>query len=145
MINILLIGAGGIGKRHLEALIKMDIEKNIYILDTSISVAKEIIKKYNFKFIKIIDRLIDAPEIINICVVATTAKSRLLVISELIKSKKYIKFLILEKVLCQSLEQLHEMKRLLNLRNIEKIFVNQWFRRWLIKSNVMKKDTLLNL
>lgn len=143
MINILLIGAGGIGKRHLEALIKMDIEKHIYIFDTSISVRKNIIKNYNFKFIKIIDKLIDAPDIINICVVATTAKSRLSVITEITKSKIYIQFLILEKVLCQSLGQLYEMKRLLNLKNIEKIFVNQWFRRWLIKSNVMKKDTFI--
>lgn len=143
MLNILLIGAGGIGKRHLEAILKLDNPKNIFILDTSFSVRSEILKKYKFNFIKIINKLTEVPKMIDLCIVATTAKSRLFVIREIIHNSINIKFLILEKVLCQSLEQLYQMNRLLKLKNVEKIFVNQWLRRWLIKSNLLEKDAFI--
>tara|TARA_R100001377_G_scaffold66566_2_gene41814 strand:- start:541 stop:1500 length:960 start_codon:yes stop_codon:yes gene_type:complete len=121
MVNISLIGCGGIGKRHLEALLKVENDINIEVVEPSIkkiNEAKELIPEFNNYFFDV-NSLSDD---IYVCIVSTPASVRKSVILNLIKSKK-IKYLILEKVVFQNIEDFKEVMELLDKNNI-KCWVN---------------------
>ena len=47
MINIVLIGAGKLGSRHLQALAKIGIESNIFVVDPSAESREIAFARYN--------------------------------------------------------------------------------------------------
>ena len=78
MLKSLLVGAGDIGKRHLESLININQDKRIYVLDPSKEIRYEISNKYKLDYIFIKESSKDLPENIDICIISTTAKNRLI-------------------------------------------------------------------
>ena len=121
MVNISLIGCGGIGKRHLEALLKVKNNINIEVVEPNtekINEAKELVSEFNNYFFDV-NSLSDD---IYICIVSTPASVRKSIILNLIKNKK-IKYLILEKVVFQNVNDFKEVMELLNKNNI-KCWVN---------------------
>jgi predicted dehydrogenase len=126
MNNILIVGAGQLGSRHLQSLCKNEVGYNIDIIDLSddsLLVAKsraseiETHKNHELNFFNNYDSLKDQ---YDFAVIASSANVRLKILETLFAKSK-ISNMLLEKVLFQSSEQLVTAKGLLTKHN-----VNAW-------------------
>lgn len=129
MYTIVLIGAGQLGSRHLQALANINLPVHLQVVDPfkkSLRIAEQ-------RFLEIPDNekvcsTLFATSIENIspdidlCVVATNADVRLKVLKNVVKKKK-IKNLILEKVLFQKIEDFEEASNIIISHKI-KTWVN---------------------
>lgn len=119
MSKIVLIGAGQLGSRHLQGLANSSVEIFIEVVEPferSREVAKERYEEIesnskikSIDFFESIDQLSDT---LDVVIIATNADVRSKIIKELF-SKKKVKNLILEKVLFQTVEEYHEVEKLL--------------------------------
>ena len=116
MIKSLIIGAGQLGSRHLQGLLKFKKKQLIYILDPSeISLniskerAKEVENNHDLIYIKSWDEL---PNIFDLVIVATGANVRSKVVYKLLTELK-VKNLVLEKVLFQDINSYSEISDLI--------------------------------
>lgn len=127
MKNILIIGAGQLGSRHLQGVLKFNLEiLNVFILDlseTALVLAKEkadeVVNNHLVTYTSNWDII---PKTIEIVIVATNADVRERVINSLIGFAE-VKFLILEKVLFQCLESYDKVESLLQSKGV-KTWVN---------------------
>ncbi|MDC3163441.1 Gfo/Idh/MocA family oxidoreductase [Pelagibacteraceae bacterium] len=125
-MNILIIGVGQIGSRHLEAISKIKKKKNIYLIEPnqdSINTALELykaVKKNNLDNIETFNQLSELKKNINIdfCIIATAADVRYLNFERLLEVVS-IKHIIFEKVLFQSLNHYEIVKQKLFDNNIK--------------------------
>lgn len=124
MANILIVGAGQLGSRHLQSLASLDKKNNIFVVDPSqesLEVAKNrysqvsgvgspvgVIYQSGYEGI---------PTQIDVCIVATNAAYRLAVIKEITKWFK-LRFLVLEKILFQNTKELYLAHQLLKENDI---------------------------
>ena len=122
--HILLIGAGQIGSRHLQALGLSDLPINISVVDTtqtSLLLAKkryeQVCKKNNVQYYS---ELTFIENEVDFCIIATNAANRLSVLKCLL-ANVVVKYILLEKILFQTNEQIDEAYFLL-----EKYRVNTW-------------------
>ena len=129
MDKLILIGAGQIGSRHLQSLSKIDREAQIYVFDKNLIALERARERYEqipqSNLIKSIDYSIDINEFAgdaDVAVVATNADVRLEVIETLLH-RVQVRYLILEKVVCQSVEDLRRLSELLR-KNQTKAWVN---------------------
>ncbi len=129
MKQIVIIGAGQIGSRHLQALAKLSIPVIISVVDPnlqSLKVAKERYKQEKennlIKSIHFYQNLNELPSKIDFCIIATSANVRFAILKEIMNSK-IIQYLLLEKVLFQSEEEL-EMANQLIIESNTKAWVN---------------------
>lgn len=107
MLNITLIGAGNLGRRHLEGLLKLPQEKSIWVVDASLVSLEEARRLFSpggsaspahtMRFHTSIGSL---PEKLDYVVVATSSNVRLAVMEELLEGRT-VKSMLLEKVLFQ--------------------------------------------
>lgn len=129
MRNIILVGAGGIGRRHLQALAKCEIPLRIKVVDIN----KEALKKAEEEFRKVenntVDKIVEFYTDINkgiekadLGIIATNSDTRKDVIKNLLNQTEVFD-LILEKILFQCLEDYEEIMELLDQRNV-KAWVN---------------------
>tara|TARA_R110000737_G_scaffold305136_1_gene312633 strand:+ start:1330 stop:2283 length:954 start_codon:yes stop_codon:yes gene_type:complete len=109
--NIALIGFGRIGERHLESLLTLDDSYKIQVYDKFLNSPVNNIKA---EFVKDIDDLNDS---IDVCIVATKSNVRKQVVEDLLE-KKTVKFLILEKVAFQSIDDFMEVISLVDSKQI---------------------------
>ena len=124
MYKIVIIGAGQLGSRHLQALLKIKLPVAIEVmdsyqvsLDNAKSKAAEIQENFNIKSVKYVLSLDELSKDIDICIVATTANVRSDVVKHLIAKSK-VKNLILEKVLFQKIEDYQPIANLLKINAI---------------------------
>lgn len=126
MTHILLVGAGQLGSRHLQALAQLNQDTDITVLDPSeesLDTAKQRYEQVatetspNAYFLS---SSLEANQIFDACIIATNASIRLAVIQQLLQQAT-IKNFVLEKILFQSVEQLNEAKAL-----IKSYSVNTW-------------------
>ena len=117
--NLLIIGAGQLGSRHLQALAQLDDKFSIYVLDPSeqsLDVAKqryqEVAQETSPEVTYVTDMEAIAGLNVEVGVVATNAAVRLGIVKQLVE-KLTVKYLVLEKVLFQSVAQLVEAEKLL--------------------------------
>lgn len=120
MAKILIVGAGQLGSRHLQSLAILDKQDEIFIVDPSVESLEVAESRYMEVSkagspVKVIFRVAydNIPTNIDVCIVATSAAHRLSVIKEITKRFR-IEYLILEKVLFQSTEELYEARQLLS-------------------------------
>lgn len=113
----LIIGAGQLGSRHLQALLKLKWEQQIYVLDSSVASlelarvrANEIANVHTTYFITDWGEL---PGEFDLVIVATGANVRSQIVKQLLANYG-IKNLILEKVLFQDLASYEEIGLLLS-------------------------------
>ena len=116
MIKSLIIGAGQLGSRHLQGLLKFEKEQLIYVLDpskNSLNISKEraqeVENNHNLIFINDWDEL---PTEFDLVIVATGANVRSKVVSKLLTDFK-VKNLILEKILFQDINSYSEISNLI--------------------------------
>ena len=121
MLNFLLIGAGQLGSRHLQALALSDFD-DIYIQVVEPSpearrVARErweqVAKSEKIHAIEFLESISSINRSIDFCIVATNANCRLQVLRDLLASVS-VRQLVLEKVLFQSVDQVKAASRLLS-------------------------------
>lgn len=128
-MNIILIGAGQLGSRHLQSMANVDISNvNIDVVDpyqVSLDIAKERyleVSKRNqtINFFKSTNDTKNSEY--DIAIVATNSNIRAIVVKELL-SVKVVKNMILEKVLFQKEHEYYEIEKLINDKQI-KTWVN---------------------
>lgn len=123
--KIVIVGAGQIGSRHLQALAKVDFSISIWVLDPSEDSLRRSKERYEeitssgkvtaIEFSQNMDFL---PPEVDLCIVATAANVRAKVIKEIITRSK-IKYFLLEKVLFQSLAEYREISSLFKANKIK--------------------------
>ena len=128
MKNLLLIGAGQLGSRYLQSIIKENFNYNIIVVDTSeisLRLAKKKWEENNgFQSNHKISWQKSLPEKINnydLAIVATSSKNRASLVYQ-VASKVKIKYWILEKILAQSIGELETIKNA--TANAKSVFVN---------------------
>lgn len=124
--RVILIGCGNIGSRHLQALVKLEYDLSIDIVEPSIkarSLAKSRLnqikyndKKHQFVWYKSISELKNESDLV---IIATNAKGRVDLIQQILELGH--RKLIVEKMVCQSTA---EYKKLLAL--MKKFHAKGW-------------------
>jgi hypothetical protein len=127
MINIALIGSGELGSRHLQSLVGIH-NANITVVEpssTSVEITRQRILDLNlikFSDVSFVDDIKKLPTEVDFVVVATGAAPRLSILKSLLNHTS-VKYLLLEKVLFQSIEDYAEAKKLIDSNNV-KVWVN---------------------
>ncbi len=118
---ILIIGAGQIGSRHLQGLLKVSSPLNILVVDpskeslqTAEDRANEISHKHIIKFQGDLENI---PSSIDLAIIATSANIREIVIKQLLELTS-LKYLILEKVLFQRPSSYDEIPAILDAAGV---------------------------
>lgn len=117
--NVLLIGCGNIGYRHLNSFSNTNLPLNMHIIelsDDNIKKANDYLENYdnvNVYFYKDISEINDS--YFDICTIATCSDVRLMLVRNLIKNDKikYISNMVLEKVTFQNMNQFEEYNKLI--------------------------------
>lgn len=128
MYNIAIIGAGQLGSRHLQSLASIAFPIHITVIDPfqgSLDTAKTRWLEMNpaaHLNIQFLNSIALAPKELDIVIVASNANVRKNIIQSLVEQAK-VKYLILEKVLFQHLDDYDEIAALLKNNNI-KTWVN---------------------
>jgi hypothetical protein len=125
--NVVIIGSGNIGSRHLQGIAKIKIPINLYVVDNNLSsinlakkrfnLAKKNINIRSINFINSIERILIR---IDLAIIATNANVRKVIIERLIE-KNIVKNLLIEKVCFQSIKDYQSISRKLEKKNI-----NSW-------------------
>ena len=117
--KIMVVGCGGIGSRHLEALSKITIPIKLFAvdpneksLDNAKKITDKVISNNNIKSISFLKEFPKDIDEIDLCIIATSSDVRLKVLKQII-SIYPIKNMILEKVLFQSIKELDEAKNII--------------------------------
>ena len=126
MTNIGLIGAGRLGSRHLQGVLKSALEFELFVVDpnekslhTAQVCANEVEHSKKVQYCLSMNEL---PEVLDLVIVATGADVRLAVVQQLLSLVK-VKNLVLEKVLFQKLDDYKVAQRLFETNNIN-VWVN---------------------
>ncbi len=127
--KIVVIGAGQLGSRHLQALSKLGSDTSIEVVDpnpVSIDVSKsrieESLEGQNNPKISYFSTIADVSDDIDLCIVATNSDIRLQIIGEILLNRT-IKYMILEKFLFQKDEDYVLAEHLFNATNTQ-VWVN---------------------
>ena len=119
MFNVIIIGAGQLGSRHLQGVLLSSNELSVYVVDPSaqsLEIAKEraaTIKKGNEVSEVHFCNEIPNGKSFKVAIVATTAQYRYKVSKDLLEQNS-VEHLILEKVLFQKVEEYELAKQLLD-------------------------------
>lgn len=124
--QICVIGAGQLGSRHLQGVLKSQHHLRVFVVDpfqASIEIAKfranEIQHNHELTFLNSIAEL---PGYLDVVIVATSSNIREQIVIELIQNHDF-DYLVLEKVLFQEIEAYQRVDQLLSKTN-SKVFVN---------------------
>ena len=123
-MNIMIVGVGGIGKRHLQSILKLKFNKIIYLVDLYIN-SEDIHNHFNYN--KNFNRIICLKYIpnktkINFAVVSTNIDSRFKITKKIINNT-LCKNILLEKIVFDSRKHYLEINRL-SKKNKVNIFIN---------------------
>ena len=122
MTSVVIIGFGGIGKRHYESCLKNKFVKKIYIIDNN----KKQFNNYNFsiekKTIIVLNKIVPIAETIFLTIVSTNSNVRYKVTLEFLRTN-ICKNIIFEKFLFNRLSEYNYMSIVLKKKNI-KAYVN---------------------
>lgn len=116
MYNIAIIGVGGIGKRHLESVLKSNMQLQIYIVDSDQRTVDEVVASNGNRVVggTSVDIL---PREIDVAIIATSSAVRRVVFEQMIEHST-VRNVIFEKVLFQRKEDYFEVDRLLKKKGI---------------------------
>lgn len=127
MAKVVLIGAGQLGSRHLQAITQSKSAKEVFVVDPleeSLAVAKsralEVIPKSSELLISYSTSLDLIPEYIDFAVIASNSKVRFSIMQNLFE-KSTVNNLVLEKILFQNIDEYQKAEELL-----KKHGVNTW-------------------
>lgn len=152
MINIVLIGAGKLGSRHLQALAKLRLQATIFVVDLNseaLEVAKgryhEIPSNPNVNEVHFLNSIRAIGSVsVDVAIIATTSEHRRQVIEELAGIVN-LRYMILEKILFQKIDDYQFVKELLTKKGI-KAWVNFPRRKWDVYQELKEslKDSVIS-
>lgn len=129
MVKILIIGAGQLGSRHLQGLLKSKLQLDIEVYDISEASlegakirANEILQENELKKVEYFNSISKVSKRIDICIVSTVANIRINVVEQLL-SQSVVETFIMEKILFQKINDFNQFEKLLIVNN-SKVFVN---------------------
>lgn len=123
MLKIVIIGAGELGSRHLQAVSKISESCEIFVVEPNTDSYKKAITRFNevnkntYHIIHPSNTIDMLPKDIDFAILATNADVRCSILLKLI-TKLSIKYYIIEKVLFQSLDEYCEIEKLIEEKNI---------------------------
>ncbi|MGV8879146.1 MAG: Gfo/Idh/MocA family oxidoreductase [Sphingobacteriaceae bacterium] len=117
----LIIGAGQLGSRHLQGLLKLETNQEVYVLDPSeqsIKIAKDRAAEIsNTHTVHYVNNWNGLPFKFDLVIVSTTANVRKKIILKLLNEFE-LKFLILEKILFQDISSYSEILKLISDKQV---------------------------
>lgn len=132
MKNILLVGTGNIGQRHLEGLARIREQVNIYIFDKKKNSIN--FKQKNFFFLKNLKSIKNFN--FDLVIISTDSQPRFKIF-HYISSQNNLKNIIFEKVVFQSVQQFKKAINIIKLKKI-KAWVNCTRREMFFFQNLKK-------
>ena len=118
---VVIIGAGQLGSRHLQGVLKANVEIKVYVVEpleqsreVAATRANEISHHHELVFCSNINEI---PQNIDLVIVATNSNVRFKVLTELLGHAR-VETLILEKVLFQLEKEYHDALALLEKHNV---------------------------
>lgn len=130
--NILIVGLGNIGRRHLESFMKINEKLLIYCVDIKFNEKDIKIENKNIIYTK---KLKKFKKVFDVCIISTNSKERLNILRNVV-NKNLCKKVILEKVSFSNLKQYSEALKLISSQT--KIFINCPRRSWSSYRNLKK-------
>lgn len=125
-MNILVIGAGNIGRRHIQSVYELRDKANIYVVEPHEEQLMAV--KNEFEEIKGFNTIQGIPDVIDVAIIATSSNVRRTVFEELVGHSK-VNNIIFEKVLFQKKEDYFAVEEILENSGI-KAWVNCARREW---------------
>ncbi len=129
MYNIVIIGSGKLGSRHLQSLANLNKDCTIHVIDPSEESLKIAVDLFNSSDpsnclkIKTYSKIQDLPSIkVDVAIIATNSIIRCSVIETLTNNNQVV-FLVLEKFLFPKLDDYQKVENIINSKNI-KTWVN---------------------
>lgn len=123
--NILIVGAGQLGSRHLQSVKKASLKTRIFVYDISLDSLKIAEERYrqlddegNVERIEFTTSLDSIAPDIDFAIVATGATGRAEIIT-LILDICRVRFMLIEKVLFQNLQDYARIQNLLELKKVQ--------------------------
>jgi len=141
MYRILIVGVGQLGSRHLQGVLKVNLDLEVYLLDPNESSRKtaelranEIVHSHTLHYLSDWSGI---PGQVDICIIATSADIREKVVAELLHNIS-IRYLILEKVLFQEIKSYDRVGDLLK-EKLVRTWVNHPKRTFQSFQSIMEK------
>ena len=128
MKNVAVIGSGNLGRRHLEALLKLEQPLNLHAVDNfaeSLRLANEVNNLYNPEgkhSFYVTENISALPGELDFVIVATNATDRRK-ITEILLKQNNVRYMLLEKVLFQKINDYDDVESLIN-NSSTKVWVN---------------------
>lgn len=117
MINIVIVGVGALGKRHLSSIMNSEIEKNIYCVDIDPHALDDMYECKNTN-VTLVKRISDLPQVeFDFALFSMSSKGRREMYDELVEHTK-INYILFEKVLFQRVDDYKHVMEDLKQRNI---------------------------
>lgn len=127
MITNVIVGAGELGSRHLQGMLKCTHPQEVYVVDPSLEAltlaqrrASEVEHSHSIHYLTSQNLV---PDSVDVAIVATTSKVRFGATYDLLANRR-VRYLILEKVLFPRLHEYGAMKRVIESRGELKVWVN---------------------
>ena len=121
MANIVIVGCGGIGSRHLQASATNKKVNKIQCIDLNeknIEMSKGRLKEVNsVKEVSFLNSVADIDKNIDICIIATPAPPRKKIILDILQHSK-VKNFILEKIVFQQEQDFEDVIQIFKSNNI---------------------------
>lgn len=124
MYRIAVIGAGQLGSRHLQGLMKARNEMEVWVIDQScdsLQVAKERceqVEKTTPKIVNYADSIDKLPDSLDLVIVATGSKPRAAIVKSLLAHSR-VRYAVLEKFLFTKLAEYDEVAELLSSNHVK--------------------------
>lgn len=135
IFHILLIGAGEIGSRHLQALAKSELKIKITVIEPNIKASIRAKEKFfemppnaNIDSINFLNSVNDINSNIDIAILATNSNVRRKVIEDLLQ-KVNVSYFLLEKIVFQNIDDFIIVKEIFDKKKIQS-WVNCTRRIW---------------
>lgn len=138
MKNIAIIGVGALGKRHLQSMVELQDQYNIY----AVEINKKIIQILNVEFpnVNFITSIEELPNELEVVIIATNSNIRRILFEQLI-NHSIVKNIIFEKILFQKEDDYYFVQDKINELDIN-AWVNCARREW--DSYKLLKEELKN-
>ena len=127
MKNIAIIGVGALGRRHLQSMVELSNEYNIFAVEPVVSTVEMLKEEFEHKA-NFVFSINDLPKELEAVVISTSSNSRYGVFSKLV-THSIVKNIVFEKVLFQKIEDYKSVEKILIEKNISS-WVNCARREW---------------
>ena len=138
MFNIILIGFGNMARNHLLSIGGLNSENQIYIVENDYQLFSKSIEEFKSRDIKFLSDFSQIDRDFDLAIITTKASERLEAVSSLLKWATP-QNIILEKNLTSNVEDLYQMKEIVDTNPKINFFVNLWVREFRILTKKIKE------